>query len=215
MIVPVILSGGAGSRLWPLSRELHPKQFLTLVDGDTLLQNTVKRLIGISNLAAPIMVCNGEHRFMVAEQLRFIGTHPSAIVLEPEGHNTAPAITIATLQAVEKGQDPLLLVLPADHVIRNIEAFQRAVATGAVYAAQGKLITFGIIPQGPETGYGYIKQGDCLAEEEGRRCAFYVEQFVEKPDLETAQGYIDSGEYAWNSGMFMFRASRILEELER
>ena len=209
MIVPVILSGGSGTRLWPLSRQLYPKQLLPLVGKDTMLQATLKRLEGIAGLAAPIVVCNEEHRFLVAEQLRQIGTQPEAILLEPAGRNTAPAVALAaasTLQAREQGDDPVLLVLPADHVIRNIEAFHAAVATGAKLAAEGKLVTFGVVPDRPETGYGYIRAT-------ARDSAAAVQQFVEKPDVALAQEYVSSGEYYWNSGMFMFRASRFIEEL--
>lgn len=209
MIVPVILSGGSGTRLWPLSRQLYPKQLLPLVGKDTMLQATLKRLEGIAGLAAPIVVCNEEHRFLVAEQLRQIGTQPEAILLEPAGRNTAPAVALAaasTLQAREQGDDPVLLVLPADHVIRNTEAFHAAVATGAKLAAEGKLVTFGVVPDRPETGYGYIRAA-------ARAGAAAVQQFVEKPDVALAQEYVSSGEYYWNSGMFMFRASRFIEEL--
>ncbi|HRP36054.1 MAG TPA: mannose-1-phosphate guanylyltransferase/mannose-6-phosphate isomerase [Gammaproteobacteria bacterium] len=209
MIVPVILSGGSGTRLWPLSRQLYPKQLLPLVGKDTMLQATLKRLEGIAGLAAPIVVCNEEHRFLVAEQLRQIGAQPEAILLEPAGRNTAPAVALAaasTLQAREQGDDPVLLVLPADHVIRNTEAFHVAVAAGAKLAAEGKLVTFGVVPDRPETGYGYIRAT-------ARDGAAAVQQFVEKPDVALAQEYVSSGEYYWNSGMFMFRASRFIEEL--
>ncbi len=209
MIVPVILSGGSGTRLWPLSRQLYPKQLLPLVGKDTMLQATLKRLEGIAGLAAPIVVCNEEHRFLVAEQLRQIGAQPEAILLEPAGRNTAPAVALAaasTLQAREQGDDPVLLVLPADHVIRDTEAFHAAVATGAKLAAEGKLVTFGVVPDRPETGYGYIRAA-------AREGAAAVQQFVEKPDVALAQEYVSSGEYYWNSGMFMFRASRFIEEL--
>ncbi len=211
MIVPVILCGGNGTRLWPLSRESYPKQFLNLVHELTLLQDTVTRLQGLPELAPSLVVCNDEHRFMVAEQLRHLGVAPGAVILEPVGRNTAPAAAVAALHATAAGEDPLLLVLPADHVIRDPVAFRAAVAGGLEQAGAGRLVTFGIVPEAPETGYGYIKAGDSL---EGGRL-YVVERFVEKPDAATAQGYLDAGGYFWNSGMFLFRASRYLEELER
>ncbi|MDS4039849.1 MAG: mannose-1-phosphate guanylyltransferase/mannose-6-phosphate isomerase [Candidatus Competibacter sp.] len=211
MIVPVILSGGSGTRLWPLSREAYPKQFLPLVDQYTMLQNTALRIAGLSDVAAPLMVCNEEHRFMVAEQLRAVGIQPAAVMLEPAGRNTAPAVAVAALHAQREGADPTLLVLPADHVITDVEGFRTAVLEVAPHAGAGRLITFGIVPATPETGYGYIKAGAPL--DESGVCV--VERFVEKPDLATAQGYLNSGHYYWNSGMFMFRASAFLAELER
>jgi len=211
MILPVIISGGSGSRLWPLSRSLHPKQFLPLISSKTMLQETINRL-GESYLD-PIIVCNNEHRFIVAEQLRENGTSASEIILEPLGRNTAPAIALAALSAVENGEDPLLLVLAADHVIKNIPAFQQAVITAETFAKQNKLVTFGIVPSHPETGYGYIKQGP--QQTANSAIGYEVDCFVEKPDLETATDYLKSGEYLWNSGMFMFKASRYLEELEK
>ncbi len=205
-IVPVILSGGSGTRLWPLSREAYPKQFLPLVGGDTMLQATWKRVASIAG-AAPIVVANQEHRFMAAEQLRESKVIPQALILEPIGRNTAPAIAIAALQALASGDDALLLVLPSDHVVRNEPAFHAAVKQAAQAADAGKLVTFGIVPTAPETGYGYIK----AATGEGVRA---VDRFVEKPDLATAEQYVASGEYFWNSGMFLFKASRYLKELE-
>jgi mannose-1-phosphate guanylyltransferase/mannose-6-phosphate isomerase len=222
MIVPVILSGGSGTRLWPLSRELYPKQLLPLAGSHTMLQETVLRLSGVKGLAAPLVVCNENHRFMVAEQLRSIERAPSAILLEPVGRNTAPAVAVAAIQALEDGQDPLLLVLPADHVIGDEAVLCQVVESAIAWAEMGKLITFGIVPRGPETGYGYIKAGEALgvrSEEPTPHPSpltpHAVERFVEKPDLATARSYVDSGEYYWNSGMFMFRASRFLGELER
>jgi mannose-1-phosphate guanylyltransferase len=212
MILPVIMSGGSGSRLWPLSRALHPKQFLTLLNEKTLLQETINRLDPVSCLD-PLIICNNEHRFIVAEQLRANGAGASDIILEPMGKNTAPAITLAALSAIDKGEDPLLLVLAADHVIKDISAFQQSVTTAKTFAEQGKLVTFGIVPTQPETGYGYIKQGAKQVQNEFE--GFDVASFVEKPDLATAQGYLDSGDYLWNSGMFMFKASRYLEELAK
>ncbi|MBK0011819.1 mannose-1-phosphate guanylyltransferase/mannose-6-phosphate isomerase [Stenotrophomonas sp. S41] len=205
-IVPVILSGGSGTRLWPLSREAYPKQFLPLVGDDTMLQATWKRVASIAG-AAPIVVANQEHRFMAAEQLRECKVLPQALILEPVGRNTAPAIAIAALQALANGNDALLLVLPSDHVVRNEAAFHAAVKQAAIAAEGGKLVTFGIVPTAPETGYGYIK----AAGGEGVRA---VDRFVEKPDLATAEQYVASGEYFWNSGMFLFKASRYLKELE-
>ena len=210
MLVPVILSGGAGTRLWPLSRELYPKQLLRLVAERTMLQETVARTEGLPGLAPPIVICNENHRFMVAEQLRELGTAPQAIVLEPQGRNTAPAAAIAAL-LVSGGADadPVLLVLPADHVITDVPAFQAAVAVGRVAAESGSLVTFGVVPDRAETGYGYIRR------DAGPGPAFSVAKFVEKPDSATARGYVESGEYYWNSGMFMFRASAYLAELGR
>lgn len=214
MIIPVILSGGAGSRLWPLSRELYPKQLLPLLGESTLLQQTAERVAGVEGITDPLVVCNAEHRFMVAEQLRESGVSASAIMLEPVGRNTAPAVAVAALEVLDgqhpnDGETPLLLVLPADHAIHDVGAFHRAVAVGSALAAAGQLVTFGIVPTGAETGFGYIERG---VEMGG---AYGVARFVEKPDLATAQGYVDSGDYYWNSGMFLFRADRYLEELGR
>jgi len=211
MIIPVILSGGSGARLWPLSRETYPKQFLPLVDHNTMLQNTALRIAGLSNTTAPLVVCNQEHRFMVAEQLRAVGIQPAAVILEPVGRNTGPAVAIAALHAQREGADPTLLILPADHVIADVEGFRAAVRQVAPHAEAGRLITFGIVPNAPETGYGYIKAGAPL--DESGVCA--VDRFVEKPDVATARNYLESGAYSWNSGMFMFRASAFLAELER
>jgi mannose-1-phosphate guanylyltransferase/mannose-6-phosphate isomerase len=211
VIVPVILSGGSGTRLWPLSREAYPKQFLPLVDQRTMLQNTVLRIVGLADTHAPLVVCNEEHRFMVAEQLRAVGIQPAAVILEPAGRNTAPAVAVAALHAQRESVDPILLALPADHVIADIEGFRAAVRQVAPHAEAGRLITFGIVPTAPETGYGYIKAG-APVDDSGVRV---VERFVEKPDLATAQQYLQSGAYSWNSGMFMFRASAFLAELER
>ena len=212
MILPVIMSGGSGSRLWPLSRALHPKQFLALLDDKTLLQETINRLDS-GYCLEPLIICNNEHRFIVAEQLRANGTGASDIILEPMGKNTAPAITLAALAAIAKGDDPLLLVLAADHVIKDVKAFQNAVVDATSFAEQGKLVTFGIVPTQAETGYGYIKQG--AKQTHKKSIGFDVDRFVEKPDLATAQSYLATGEYLWNSGMFMFKASRYLEELAK
>ena len=210
MIIPVILSGGSGARLWPLSREACPKQFLPLVDQRTMLQNTALRIAGLSGVTAPLVVCNEEHRFMVAEQLRAVGIQPAAVILEPAGRNTAPAVAVAALHARRAGDDPTLLVLPADHVIADVEGFRAAVRRVAPHAEAGRLLTFGIVPTAPETGYGYIKVGASVDQSEVGE----VECFVEKPDLATAQGYLEAGGYYWNSGMFLFRASAFLAELE-
>lgn len=204
-VQPVLLSGGSGTRLWPLSREAYPKQFLPLVGDDTMLQATWRRVAALSR-RAPLVVANEDHRFLVAEQLRVIGAPTPRIVLEPVGRNTAPAIAAAALIARLDGGDPLLLVLPSDHVVRNDAAFRAAVIAAAPAADAGALVTFGIVPQAPETGFGYI-QADMG---EGVR---KVLRFVEKPDAATAQRYLDDGGYYWNSGMFLFRASRYLEEL--
>jgi mannose-1-phosphate guanylyltransferase/mannose-6-phosphate isomerase len=212
MLLPVILSGGAGTRLWPLSREEYPKQLLPLTSSKTMLQETVLRLSGINDLAFPMVVCNEAHRFMVAEQLRQIKVKPNSIILEPCGRNTAPAVAIAALQAQNDGEDPLLLILPADHLIRDVEAFCSVVEEAIPLAVNGSLVTFGIVPDAPETGYGYIKAENKAI---GATSAFPVAEFVEKPDLATAKKYVDSGKYYWNSGMFLFKASRYLEELEK
>jgi len=206
-IIPVILSGGSGTRLWPLSRESYPKQFLPLTSEDSMLQATWKRVEGLT-ACRPLVVGNQEHRFMIAEQLREAGATPAAILLEPIGRNTAPAIAVAALEATATGEDALLLVLPSDHVIQDVGAFHATVRSAAAAAEAGQLVTFGIVPTAPETGYGYIK----AASKDGLSA---VERFVEKPDLATAQDYVASGQYFWNSGMFLIRASRYLEELQR
>ncbi|MFA5903354.1 MAG: mannose-1-phosphate guanylyltransferase/mannose-6-phosphate isomerase [Desulfobacula sp.] len=212
MIVPVILAGGSGTRLWPLSRELFPKQLINIENAHTMLQNTLLRLDGMKEIDSPIIVCNEAHRFMIAEQLRQIKIEPEAIILEPVGKNTAPAIAVAALKAMEQENDPILLVLPADHLIHNIREFHDVINSGYEYAQKDKLITFGIVPDSPETGYGYIKKGDLLDVNSG---ASRIDSFVEKPGLETAKKYVDSGSYCWNSGMFMFKASSIIRELEK
>ncbi|MDM8563043.1 mannose-1-phosphate guanylyltransferase/mannose-6-phosphate isomerase [Candidatus Marithioploca araucensis] len=209
MLTPVILSGGVGSRLWPLSRESYPKQLLALVDHQTLLQNTVKRLEGLANQSAPLMVCNENHRFLVAEQLRNIGVSAAHIILEPIGRNTAPAVAVAALTALSRDSDAILLVLPADHLIAKTSLFREAVTAGVPLASANNLVTFGIVPNRPETGYGYINATDVIEDN-----ALSVKRFVEKPDLDTAQQYINSGEYYWNSGMFLFKASQYIKELE-
>lgn len=210
MILPVILSGGSGTRLWPYSRSLYPKQFLPLVSEQTMLQETMSRLLQFTsdniNIDAPVIICNEDHRFMVAEQLRAIDITSKDIILEPFGRNTAPAIALAALTQ----PDALLLVLSADHVIKDIAAFEHAVLAAEAQAQQDKLVAFGIVPTSPETGYGYVKTGTSL---DGNACV--IDQFVEKPDLATAESYLASGDYLWNSGMFLFKASRYLEELEK
>lgn len=206
-LTPVILSGGSGTRLWPLSREMYPKQFLPLVGEKTMLQATWLRVAPLAG-TGPIVVANEEQRFVAAEQLALVGGHASAILLEPAGRNTAPAIAVAALEATRDGGDALLLVLPSDHVIRDEAAFRQAVVAATAAAEASKLVTFGIVPTQPETGYGYIK----AAAGEGVRA---VERFVEKPDPATAERYVASGEYFWNSGMFLFKASRYLQELEQ
>jgi mannose-1-phosphate guanylyltransferase/mannose-6-phosphate isomerase len=203
----VLLSGGSGTRLWPLSREAYPKQFLPLAGDDSMLQATWLRVAPIAP-PPPIVVANEEHRFLAAEQLRLVGVSDPAIVLEPVGRNTAPAIAAAALQALAAGDDPLLLVLPSDHVVRDADAFRAAVEAAMPAAEQGALVTFGIVPDAPETGFGYIQ----AERGEGIR---KVLRFVEKPDGGTAQRYLDDGGYYWNSGMFLFRASRYLDELRK
>jgi mannose-1-phosphate guanylyltransferase / mannose-6-phosphate isomerase len=222
MLTPVILSGGAGTRLWPLSRELYPKQLLALIGERTMLQQTVLRLSGLPT-TGPVVVCNEAHRFLVAEQLRQLQIESRAMVLEPLGRNTAPAIALAALTAMQprKGEaatDPILLVLPADHVIRDVPAFQQAVRVALPAAEQGKLVTFGIVPTAAETGYGYIQRNTAdkgTAGESAAAGVHRIARFVEKPSRERAQEFVSSGDYFWNSGMFMFRASRYLQELHK
>ena len=209
-IVPVVLSGGSGTRLWPLSREKYPKQLLPLVDDQSMLQATVARMDGIPGLGDPLLVCNEEHRFVVAEQIRLLGKR-GKIILEPVGRNTAPALTLAALYAQREGGDPVLVVMPADHVILDTAAFQAAVVKAARLAETGLAVTFGITPDCPETGYGYIQKGAPLA---GETEAFRLARFVEKPKREVAETYVDSGEYLWNSGLFVMRASVWLATLE-
>lgn len=210
MIVPVVLAGGTGSRLWPLSRSAYPKQLLPLIGGQTMLQETLTRALALENCLNPLVICNQEHRFLAAEQLQEAKIPNASILLEPEGKNTAPAAAIAALYLIKQGQDPLLLLLPADHVIKDVAGFNRAIHAAKAQAEAGQLVTFGVQPTQSETGYGYIKTGQSLADGQ----AFKVAQFVEKPDLATAQAYLASGDYYWNSGMFMFRASAFLQELK-
>jgi mannose-1-phosphate guanylyltransferase / mannose-6-phosphate isomerase len=209
LLVPVILSGGAGTRLWPLSREMYPKQLLALTGKQTMLQDTVLRLAGIAGAAPPIVVCNEAHRFTVAEQIRALGMGASAILLEPAGRNTAPAVALAALRAQQIDPQATLVVAPADHVIRELRVFQTAAETAAALAQEGKLVTFGIVAHAAETGYGYIRRG----EGPSNGAAYPVAQFIEKPPLDLATQFVASGDYYWNSGMFVFKASRYLEEL--
>ena len=212
---PVILSGGSGTRLWPLSREAYPKQFLPLTSEHTMLQETVRRLDGLETehprqgigVADALVVCNEGHRFLVAEQFRLIRRQPVAIILEPEGRNTAPALTAAALVASRDGQDPVLLVMPADHSMRDEARFRQVVADGFTLAAQGQVVTFGIVPTKPETGYGYIHQGDAVQAPQLTFPAYILRAFVEKPDEQQALSYLEAGDYFWNSGLFMMRAS--------
>jgi len=207
-IVPVILSGGSGTRLWPLSRKQYPKQYLPLAGDNTMLQETILRLNGLDNLADPIIICNADHRFLVAEQCQQIDIASPTILLEPVGRNTAPAIAAAALQSLKQTDDSVLLVLSADHVIQDVDVFHEAINIACQQAQEGKLATFGIVPTDANTGYGYIK-----ASKDKPDGAYKVEEFVEKPNLETAQSYLEQGNYLWNSGMFMFKATTLIDEL--
>ena len=207
-IVPVILSGGSGTRLWPLSRKQYPKQYLPLAGDNTMLQETILRLNGLENLTDPIIVCNADHRFLVAEQCQQIDIKNPTILLEPIGRNTAPAIAAAALQSIKDTNDAVLLVLSADHVIQDVEAFHQAINIASNQARSGKLATFGIVPTDANTGYGYIKSS-----KDNVDGAYKVEEFVEKPDLQTAQSYLEQGNYLWNSGMFMFKIDTFISEL--
>ncbi len=213
MLVPVIMCGGSGTRLWPMSRHLYPKQLLTVDSERTLLQNTAHRIKGLKSVKKSVVVCNKDHRFMVAEQLYSLGFEDFMIILEPEGKNTAPAIAAASFYSMTLEEDPIILALPADHIIKDIEKFQNTILKGLEAAEKGYLVTFGITPKKPETGYGYIKKGEVILEK-GDDKVFRVEKFVEKPDLKTAEEYLKSGDFLWNSGIFMFKASSYLEELK-
>ena len=223
IIHPIILSGGSGTRLWPLSREHYPKQLLPLYGQETLLQQTIMRIGNLKGAKPPIVVCNEEHRFLISEQLLEIGVKPASLILEPVGRNTAPALTLAALSLPEEDRKTVLLVMPADHVIRDNDAFLAAVSVGASMAEQGYLTTFGIAPTAPETGYGYIKVGKALplspmpgsASNESPITNHEITAFVEKPDQATAESYLNNGGYLWNSGIFMMLASVWLAELER
>ena len=211
-IVPVILCGGSGSRLWPMSRRLLPKQFLPLVTEHTLLQDTVLRLRGLEECDPPVVVLNNEHRFLAAEQLQALGVTPRSMLLEPVGRNTAPAVAAAALRVASEEPDAVLLVLPADHRIGDVPAFQQAVRKAAAIARQGLLVTFGIAPTFPATGFGYIEAGDPIAPHQD---AFRIRRFVEKPDAARAQAFVDQGGYFWNGGMIAFTAGAFLGELGR
>lgn len=208
-IKPVILSGGSGTRLWPLSRQLYPKQLLPLVGEQTLLQDTITRLENFPNVSETVtVICNDDHRFLVAEQLREINVKADSLLLEPVGRNTAPALTLAAIANREAGHDDILLVMPADHVIQDTKMFQQILTEGSKLAAQDMLVTFGIVPTKAETGYGYIKQGNAIDNE-----SYVIAQFVEKPDEVTAQQYFESGDFLWNSGMFMMKSSIWLKQI--
>lgn len=207
-IVPVILAGGTGSRLWPKSRKALPKQFLSLTSERSMLQETIARLDPTS-AAEPIVICNEAHRFLVAEQLRSENISHGGIMLEPVGRNTAPAIALSAFHAMRSGQDPVLLVLAADHLIQHVETFRQVISQASHLATQGSLVTFGIVPDCAHTGYGYIKAGEQIDP------GFVVDKFVEKPDLDTAKAYVESNQYFWNSGMFVFKASVYLDALKQ
>ena len=213
-IIPLILCGGSGSRLWPLSRKSYPKQFISIKKEDefSLLQNTIKRILNLKNIKKPILVCNEEHRFIVAEQMRELNIDDFIIILEPFGRNTAPPITIAAIKALELEEDPTLLVLSSDHKIKNVEKFLTILNEGSKYAEQNKLVTFGVVPTSPEIGYGYIKASKPFSNNiEG----FAIESFLEKPDLNTAKKLIKDNRFTWNSGMFMFKAKEIIKEINK
>jgi mannose-1-phosphate guanylyltransferase/mannose-6-phosphate isomerase len=210
-LYPVILSGGSGTRLWPLSRAALPKQLLPLASDRTMLQETVIRLGGMADIGAPLVVCNNDHRFLIAEQMREIGVEPLGIFLEPMGRNTAPAAAVAALTLLKRDPDAVMLLLPADHLINDVPAFHAAVAEGMKAVTLGRLVTFGIVPGSPHTGYGYIQRGDSLEGTTARQVA----RFVEKPDAATAEKFLAGGDYFWNSGMFLFSARQFVEELEQ
>ena len=210
MITPVILSGGSGTRLWPLSRKAHPKQLLPLLNETSLLEDTINRLQGLDDVGKTMIICNEDYRFMVAEQAHSTSLDTSAIILEPVGRNTAPAIALAAFNALEKDENAVLLVLPADHDIQNVNAFHQAISVGLEQALKNQFVTFGIVPNAPETGYGYIKSADKVDVNKVSK----IEKFVEKPDSETATKYLKEGGYYWNSGMFMFKAEEYLNALK-
>ncbi len=210
MIIPVILAGGSGSRLWPLSRKLYPKQMINFTNKHTMFQNTILRLRDFDGIAPPIVLCNESYRFMVAEQLRNINMDGYTIILEPAIKNTAPAVACAAIKIMENNDDNIMLVLPADHIIDKIPDFYTALNHGCNYADKGNLVTFGVIPNSPETGYGYIQKGEKIKDDSN---AFEINKFIEKPDRKTAEIYVNSGNFCWNSGMFLFKASSIINEL--
>ena len=209
MLIPVVLSGGSGTRLWPLSRKMHPKQLLPLLDDNSLLQNTLSRF-GKLDIEHAIIVCNEDYRFMVAEQARQVCAYDTSIILEPAGRNTAPAIALAAIRARQIDPQAQIIVLPADHDIRDVGHFLDAVQIAAKACADGRIATFGVVPDRPETGFGYIRAGEAISDG-----VFAIDAFVEKPDQQTAQGYLDEGGYYWNSGMFMFGADTYLQALQR
>ena len=212
-IIPVILCGGSGTRLWPLSRQSFPKQFLSLTSNNkaSLLQKTIDRISNLKNISSPILVCNEEHRFLVAEQMREVNIKNFSILLEPSGRNTAPAIAISALKALEKNDDPILLILSSDHEILNREKFINTINEGINYVEKEKLVTFGIVPTSPETGYGYIKAAKPFTD---NLKGLDIIEFLEKPDLEKAKELIEDKRFTWNSGIFMFKAKIIIEEIE-
>jgi mannose-1-phosphate guanylyltransferase/mannose-6-phosphate isomerase len=210
-IYPVILSGGSGTRLWPLSRVALPKQLLPVASDKTMLQETILRLAEVPDVMPPLIICGNDHRFLVAEQLREIGVSATSILLEPEGKNTAPAVAAAAYYLQSLGEDALMLILPADHVIKDASTFRTVIHSAAIAAQDGALATFGIVPTCPETGYGYIRRGKSSAKQLD---CYHVDRFVEKPDLATAKEFLRDGDYYWNSGMFLFQSSRYIKELK-
>ena len=214
-IVPIILSGGSGTRLWPLSRESFPKQYISIAEDKkkSMVQTTYERLIGIQDLENPILICNEDHRFIIAEQFREINIKPKSILLEPFGKNTAPAIALAAFKALETGDDPILLILSSDHYIKSSSVFRRTIKKGIEYSQKNRLVTFGIVPKSPDTGYGYIKVKDAIKISSDK--GYEIEKFIEKPSLEEAKKLLKNKQYFWNSGIFLFKASVILEQIKK